>query len=61
MVASVPLLLVACGLVFKPQIEERIQAFETDMRLMDQPQTENSIISRLSMQTLAWHTGSQAP
>lgn len=61
LVASVPLLLVACGLVFKPQIEERIQAFETDMRLMDQPQTENSIISRLSMQTLAWRTGSQAP
>ncbi|WP_017894439.1 O-antigen ligase [Serratia sp. S4] len=61
LITSVPLLLLASGLVFKSQIEQRIAAFETDLRLIDQPQTENSIISRISMQIAAIHTGSAAP
>jgi len=59
--ASVPLLLLASGLILKSQIQERIDAFETDMRLMDQPQTDNSIISRISMQIIALRTGTDAP
>ncbi|QGH61257.1 O-antigen ligase family protein [Serratia proteamaculans] len=61
LITSVPLLLLASGLVFKSQIEQRIAAFQTDLRLIDQPQTENSIISRISMQIAAIHTGSEAP
>ena len=59
LITSVPLLLLASGLVFKSQIEQRIAAFQTDLRLIDQPQTENSIISRISMQIAA--IGSTAP
>ena len=61
LITSVPLLLLASGLVFKSQIEQRIAAFQTDLRLIDQPQTENSIISRISMQIAAIRSGSTAP
>ncbi|HFZ1935012.1 O-antigen ligase family protein [Serratia marcescens] len=61
LVSSVPLLLLICGFVFKAQIEQRIADFKTNMQLIDKPEIDNSIISRLSMQTLAWRTGSQAP
>ncbi|CAI1163222.1 O-antigen ligase family protein [Serratia proteamaculans] len=61
LMASVPLLLLASGFFFKAQIEQRITAFQTDLRLINQPQTENSIISRVSMQVVAIRTGSQAP
>ncbi len=61
LIALVPLLLLASGFVFKSQIEKRIADFKDNMQMIDQPQVDNSIISRLSMQVVAIRTGSEAP
>lgn len=61
LVSSVPVLLLICGFVFKTQIEQRIADFKTNMQLIDKPEIDNSIISRLSMQVIAWRTGTDAP
>lgn len=61
LVSSVPLLLFISCFVFKAQIEQRIEDFKTNLQLIDQPEVDNSIISRLSMQVIALHTGSEAP
>lgn len=60
LVISIPLLLLVSGVVFKTQIEKRISDFKTDIQRIDQPKVENSIISRLSMQVVAIHAGSDA-
>jgi O-antigen ligase len=61
LVASVPLLLLACGFAFKSQIEQRVADFKTNLQMIDQPEVDNSIISRLTMQVIAIRTGSLAP
>lgn len=60
LVAAVPLLLLACGFAFKAQIEQRVADFKTNLQMIDQPEVDNSIIARLTMQTIAIRTGSQA-
>lgn len=61
LIALVPLLLLASGFAFKSQIKQRITDFKTNIQMIDQPQVDNSIISRLSMQIIAIRTGSEAP
>lgn len=52
---------VLCGFLFKGEIEQRIQAFQTDLQLAAQPERENSITSRLSMQKVGLKAGLSAP
>lgn len=61
LIAVVPLLLLASGLIFKSQIEQRIADFKHNLQMIDQPKIDNSIISRLTMQVVAIRTGSEAP
>lgn len=61
LVAMVPLLLLVCGFAFKAQIEQRVNDFKANLQMIDQPEVDNSIISRLTMQTIAIRTGSEAP
>lgn len=61
LIALVPLLLLASGLTFKSQIEQRIADFKQNLQMIDQPHIDNSIISRLTMQVVAIRTGSEAP
>lgn len=61
LIASVPLLLVACGFIFKPQIEQRIADFKTNMQQANNPEIDNSIMSRLTMQIIGVRTGNLAP
>ncbi|MBH1931766.1 O-antigen ligase family protein [Serratia rubidaea] len=61
LVTAVPILLIVSGLVFKPQIEQRIADFKTNLQLIDQPQIDNSIISRISMQIVSLKAGTAAP
>ncbi|CAI1211641.1 O-antigen ligase family protein [Serratia quinivorans] len=50
-----------CGLIFKSEIEQRLEAFQTDLQLASQPERENSIISRVSMQKAGAYAGISAP
>ncbi|WP_199637582.1 O-antigen ligase family protein [Serratia sp. PAMC26656] len=59
--ASVPVLLLVSGFVFKSQIEQRIDDFKTNMKLVGTPEIDNSIISRLTMQRIGLRTGTMAP
>ncbi|MBI3311318.1 MAG: O-antigen ligase family protein [Serratia liquefaciens] len=52
---------VLCAFIFKGEIEKRVQAFQTDLQLATQPQRENSITSRLSMQKVGMQAGESAP
>lgn len=61
LIASVPLLLLVCGFIFKSQIEQRIADFKTNMQLVNTPEIDNSIMSRLSMQIIGVRTGTLAP
>ncbi|OON38431.1 ligase [Izhakiella australiensis] len=58
--ALIPLMLVACGLIFKNKIEDRLKDFQENIAMRHEQTGENSIISRLSMQSAALHTGLQA-
>lgn len=58
---SLVAIFVLCSFIFKGEIEERVQAFKTDLQLVAQPQRENSITSRLSMQKVGIQAGSSAP
>ncbi|VXD05352.1 O-antigen ligase family protein [Serratia oryzae] len=60
LVTAVPLLLVASGLIFKSQIETRIEDFKNDLKMIDKPQVNNSIISRISMQIIGVRVGTAA-
>ena len=50
-----------CFFIFKNEITQRINDFKIDLQLSDQPQRENSIISRLSMQKVGMQAGNIAP
>ncbi|WP_434461939.1 O-antigen ligase family protein [Serratia plymuthica] len=52
---------VLCSFIFKSEIEKRIEAFQTDLQLASQPERENSIISRVSMQKAGMQAGLSAP
>lgn len=58
--SALPLLLVISALVFQSKIQARIQDLKNDIAMMHETQGENSIISRLSMQTVAMKTGASA-
>ena len=55
-----PLLLLLSAMIFKSQIEQRIHDFHQDMASINDPQKDNSIMSRLSMQRTGFHAGNQA-
>jgi len=57
---ALPLLLVVSALAFQSKIQTRIQDFKQNIAMMHEKQGENSLISRLSMQTVAVKTGSSA-
>jgi len=61
LIFSVPALLVICGLLFKSQIEHRVADFENNLKMANQPQIDNSIMSRVSMQKVAILAGNMAP
>ncbi len=61
LIISVPFVLALCGLLLKSQIEYRIADFEANMKMADQPQIENSVMSRVSMQRAALQAGNMAP
>lgn len=58
---AAPFVLAACGFLFKSEIEYRIADFETNLKMADQPQIDNSIMSRVSMQRVAIQAGNAAP
>lgn len=58
--SALPLLLVISALVFQSKIQARIQDLKDNIAMMHETQGENSIISRLSMQTVAMKTGATA-
>lgn len=57
---ALPVLLVISALVFQSKIQARIQDLKDNIAMMHETQGENSIISRLSMQTVAMKTGATA-
>jgi O-antigen ligase len=61
LIASVPLLLLISGFVFKSQIEQRIADFKNNMQMVNTPEIDNSIMSRLTMQIIGIRTGTLAP
>jgi O-antigen ligase len=56
----VPIMLLLSAALFHKVITMRIQQFNQDIAHMHEQTGENSIISRLSMQTVAFRTGSEA-
>lgn len=52
--------IVLSGLFFKGNIEQRIEDFQTDLRHAGEPQRDNSIMSRLSMQKVGMQAGNAA-
>jgi len=50
-----------CSFIFKGEIEQRIHAFQTDLQMASQPERENSITSRISMQESGINAGMSAP
>lgn len=57
---ALPVLLVISALVFQSKIQSRIHDLKENIAMMHETQGENSLISRISMQTVAFHTGSSA-
>lgn len=57
---ALPVLLVMSALAFQSKIESRIHDLKENLAMAHETQGENSIISRFSMQTVAFHTGSSA-
>jgi O-antigen ligase len=56
-----PVLLAISGLIFKKQIETRINDFHNNISLMYNTKVENSIFARVWMQIVAVRTGNTAP
>jgi len=57
---ALPVLLVISALAFQSKIQSRIHDFKENIAMMHETQGENSLISRISMQTVAFHTGASA-
>lgn len=58
---ALPLLLLTSGLVFKKQIELRINDFQKNIVMVDNIKAENSIYARVWMQIVGIRTGNTAP
>lgn len=56
-----PLLLAACGFIFKDKIQKRIEDAQRNFTMVDTKKTDNSIFSRVWMQVIAIKTGNDAP
>ncbi|PIJ49687.1 ligase [Erwinia sp. OLTSP20] len=56
----IPLLIVSCGMILKNKIEDRVNDFQKNIATRHELTGENAIISRLSMQTVALHSGCHA-
>ncbi|MEJ5076215.1 O-antigen ligase family protein [Erwinia sp. MYb535] len=58
---ALPLLIVISGLVFKKQIEMRINDFQNNIAMVDNTKVENSVYARVWMQIVGIRTGNTAP
>lgn len=56
-----PLLLAACGFIFKDKIAKRIEDAQRNIVMLNTEKADNSIFSRVWMQIIAIRTGNDAP
>ncbi|SFN59197.1 O-antigen ligase [Izhakiella capsodis] len=56
----IPLLIGSCGVIFKTRVEDRVKDFQENIAMRHEKTGDNSIISRMSMQYAALHTGLEA-
>ncbi len=56
-----PLLLAACGFIFKDKIAKRIEDAQRNFVMLNTAKADNSILSRVWMQIIAIRTGNNAP
>ncbi|MFG1175471.1 O-antigen ligase family protein [Erwiniaceae bacterium CAU 1747] len=56
-----PLLLAACGFIFKDKIAKRIEDAQRNFVMLNTAKADNSIFSRVWMQIIALRTGNDAP